>query len=68
MQADLVLASIGYRCLPMPGVAFDEATGTIANRCAVDRTGGPCTREREFCCADVAEFVLVGAQQRSNVP
>ena len=35
VQADLVLASIGYRCLPMPGVAFDEATGTIANRCAV---------------------------------
>ena len=32
-QADLVLASIGYRCLPMPGAPFDEATSTIANRC-----------------------------------
>ena len=28
-----MLASIGYRCLPMPGAPFDEATGTIANRC-----------------------------------
>ena len=31
IDAGLVLPSIGYRGVPVPGLPFDEATGTIAN-------------------------------------
>ena len=30
-QADLVLASIGYRSEAMPGAPFDAASGTVTN-------------------------------------
>lgn len=32
ISADLVLVSIGYKSIPIPGAAFDEAAGVIMNR------------------------------------
>ena len=32
MQADLILESIGYRSLPLPGAPFDEENGIMPNR------------------------------------
>ena len=32
VEAQLVLESIGYRSLPLPGVPFDEQQGVVANR------------------------------------
>jgi hypothetical protein len=35
IPADLVLVSIGYRALSIPGVAFDAVAGVIMNRCVL---------------------------------
>lgn len=32
LEAGLVLPAVGYRSIPMPGVPFDEASGTIPHR------------------------------------
>ncbi|MBR7833118.1 FAD-dependent oxidoreductase [Actinospica durhamensis] len=32
LEAGLVLPAVGYRSVPMPGVPFDESTGTIPHR------------------------------------
>ncbi|MBB1026455.1 4Fe-4S ferredoxin, partial [Dietzia sp. DQ11-38-2] len=42
LDAGLVLRSVGYRGVPVPGVPFDPATGTIPHRGGrvLDRPGG----------------------------
>jgi ferredoxin--NADP+ reductase len=44
IEAELVLRAIGYRGVPLPGVPFDERTGTIPN--AEGRVLGPDGRPR----------------------
>jgi ferredoxin--NADP+ reductase len=46
LEAGLVLRAIGYRGVPLPGVPFDAARGTIANeRGRVRDEEGPCAGE-----------------------
>ncbi|GAA5078339.1 FAD-dependent oxidoreductase [Thermocatellispora tengchongensis] len=47
LPAGLVLRSVGYRGLPLPGVPFDHERGVIRNAGGrvVDEAGEPCPRE-----------------------